>query len=140
MTLPSSLPEFQPKMEGLLALPALDRADPHDDLPPVPGWSGRGVGGVWSDDLVGTTQHNHHWPQAFLHVITWGCQMNVYDSVHAWLTSFMPLGYALTETPDGTMVIPNTCHIREKAADKVFSELGRLTPIGRKRGQPKAGG
>lgn len=61
-----------------------------------------------------------------LHVITWGCQMNVYDSARM-ADVLAPLGYAPTATPDGAdMVILNTCHIREKAADKVFSELGRL--------------
>jgi len=61
-----------------------------------------------------------------LHVITWGCQMNVYDS--ARMTDVLaPLGYAPVETPEGAdMVILNTCHIRDKAAEKVFSELGRL--------------
>ncbi len=61
-----------------------------------------------------------------LHVITWGCQMNVYDS--ARMTDVLaPLGYAPHDTPEGAdMVILNTCHIREKATEKVFSELGRL--------------
>jgi tRNA-2-methylthio-N6-dimethylallyladenosine synthase len=61
-----------------------------------------------------------------LHVITWGCQMNVYDS-RRMSDVLAPLGYAPTDTPDGAdMVILNTCHIRDKAAEKVFSELGRL--------------
>jgi tRNA-2-methylthio-N6-dimethylallyladenosine synthase len=61
-----------------------------------------------------------------LHVITWGCQMNVYDSGRM-ADVLAPLGYAPAEVPDGAdMVILNTCHIREKAAEKVFSELGRL--------------
>jgi tRNA-2-methylthio-N6-dimethylallyladenosine synthase len=61
-----------------------------------------------------------------LHVITWGCQMNVYDSGRM-SDVLAPLGYAPTDTPDGAdMVILNTCHIRDKAAEKVFSELGRL--------------
>ncbi len=61
-----------------------------------------------------------------LHVITWGCQMNVYDSARM-ADVLAPLGYASAETADGAdMVILNTCHIREKAAEKVFSELGRL--------------
>ncbi|HUB10722.1 MAG TPA: tRNA (N6-isopentenyl adenosine(37)-C2)-methylthiotransferase MiaB [Acetobacteraceae bacterium] len=61
-----------------------------------------------------------------LHVITWGCQMNVYDSARM-ADVLAPLGYAPTPVPDGAdMVILNTCHIREKAAQKVFSELGRL--------------
>ena len=55
--------------------------------------------------------------------------MNVYDS--ARMTDvLMPLGYILSDTPDDAdMVILNTCHIREKAAEKVYSELGRLNKI-----------
>ena len=61
-----------------------------------------------------------------LHVITWGCQMNVYDSARM-ADVLAPLGYAPVSAPDGAdMVILNTCHIRDKAAEKVFSELGRL--------------
>jgi tRNA-2-methylthio-N6-dimethylallyladenosine synthase len=61
-----------------------------------------------------------------LHVITWGCQMNVYDSGRM-ADVLAPLGYGLTAEADGAdMVILNTCHIRDKAAEKVFSELGRL--------------
>jgi tRNA-2-methylthio-N6-dimethylallyladenosine synthase len=59
-------------------------------------------------------------------VITWGCQMNVYDSGRM-ADVLAPLGYAPAAEPDGAdMVILNTCHIRDKAAEKVFSELGRL--------------
>jgi tRNA-2-methylthio-N6-dimethylallyladenosine synthase len=61
-----------------------------------------------------------------LHVITWGCQMNVYDSGRM-ADVLAPLGYAPASDPDGAdMVILNTCHIRDKASEKVFSELGRL--------------
>jgi tRNA-2-methylthio-N6-dimethylallyladenosine synthase len=61
-----------------------------------------------------------------LHVITWGCQMNVYDSGRM-ADVLAPIGYAPVSSPDGAdMVILNTCHIRDKAAEKVFSELGRL--------------
>jgi tRNA-2-methylthio-N6-dimethylallyladenosine synthase len=61
-----------------------------------------------------------------LHVITWGCQMNVYDSGRM-ADVLAPLGYGPAAAPDGAdMVILNTCHIRDKAAEKVFSELGRL--------------
>lgn len=61
-----------------------------------------------------------------LHVITWGCQMNVYDSARM-ADVLAPLGYTPVGKPDGAdMVILNTCHIRDKAAEKVFSELGRL--------------
>ena len=64
-----------------------------------------------------------------LHVITWGCQMNVYDSLRM-ADVLAPLGYAPTDSPAGAdMIILNTCHIRERAADKVFSELGRLRVI-----------
>jgi tRNA-2-methylthio-N6-dimethylallyladenosine synthase len=61
-----------------------------------------------------------------LFVKTYGCQMNVYDSTR--MTDLLtPLGYAMADAPeDADMVILNTCHIREKAAEKVYSELGRL--------------
>jgi tRNA-2-methylthio-N6-dimethylallyladenosine synthase len=61
-----------------------------------------------------------------LHVITWGCQMNVYDSARM-ADVLAPLGYAPVSEPAGAdMVILNTCHIRDRAAEKVFSQLGRL--------------
>ena len=64
-----------------------------------------------------------------LHVITWGCQMNVYDSGRM-ADVLAPLGYAPAPEPDeADMIILNTCHIRDKAAEKVFSELGRLRRI-----------
>ncbi len=57
---------------------------------------------------------------------TYGCQMNVYDSARM-ADVLAPLGYGACASPeDADMVILNTCHIREKAAEKVFSELGRL--------------
>ncbi|WP_459695621.1 tRNA (N6-isopentenyl adenosine(37)-C2)-methylthiotransferase MiaB [Acidisoma sp. C75] len=59
-------------------------------------------------------------------MITWGCQMNVYDSGRM-ADVLAPLGYGPTEDPAAAdMVILNTCHIRERATEKVFSELGRL--------------
>ncbi|MXV35338.1 MULTISPECIES: tRNA (N6-isopentenyl adenosine(37)-C2)-methylthiotransferase MiaB [unclassified Saccharibacter] len=64
-----------------------------------------------------------------LHIITWGCQMNVYDSARM-ADVLRPLGYAPVDRPENAdMIILNTCHIREKAAEKVFSELGRLRKI-----------
>jgi len=64
-----------------------------------------------------------------LHVITWGCQMNVYDSARM-ADVLAPLGYGPAATPaEADMVILNTCHIREKATEKVFSELGRLREV-----------
>ena len=61
-----------------------------------------------------------------LFIKTYGCQMNVYDSARM-ADLLAPLGYAPADAPDDAdMVILNTCHIREKAAEKVYSELGRL--------------
>jgi tRNA-2-methylthio-N6-dimethylallyladenosine synthase len=61
-----------------------------------------------------------------LFIKTYGCQMNVYDSVRM-AELLAPLGFAPTDgAADADMVILNTCHIREKAAEKVYSELGRL--------------
>jgi len=61
-----------------------------------------------------------------LFVKTYGCQMNVYDSGRM-VDLLAPLGYQTVDAPDhADMVIINTCHIREKATEKVFSELGRF--------------
>ena len=61
-----------------------------------------------------------------LFIKTYGCQMNVYDSARM-ADALAPLGYGAADTPEAAdMVILNTCHIREKAAEKLFSELGRL--------------
>jgi tRNA-2-methylthio-N6-dimethylallyladenosine synthase len=66
-----------------------------------------------------------------LYVKTYGCQMNAYDSAKM-ADLLAPLGYAATEVPEGAdMVILNTCHIRERAAEKVYSELGRLKKLKR---------
>jgi len=68
-----------------------------------------------------------------LFIKTYGCQMNVYDSARM-ADVLAPLGYGLTGAPEAAdMTILNTCHIREKAAEKVFSELGRLRAIKRER-------
>lgn len=57
---------------------------------------------------------------------TYGCQMNVYDS-ERMADLLKPIGYEMAAAPDDAdLVILNTCHIREKAAEKVYSELGRL--------------
>jgi tRNA-2-methylthio-N6-dimethylallyladenosine synthase len=69
-----------------------------------------------------------------LYVKTYGCQMNVYDSARM-ADLLAPLGYAPTDAPDtADMVILNTCHIREKAAEKVYSELGKLRKMKEARG------
>ncbi|GBQ81346.1 tRNA 2-methylthioadenosine synthase MiaB [Acetobacter malorum DSM 14337] len=65
--------------------------------------------------------------------------MNVYDSARM-SDVLRPLGYQPVDTPDAAdMIILNTCHIRDRAAEKVFSELGRLRKIKEARetaGQP----
>lgn len=61
-----------------------------------------------------------------LYIKTYGCQMNVYDS-ERMAGLLKPYGYEVAEDyQDAGMVILNTCHIREKAAEKVYGELGRL--------------
>jgi tRNA-2-methylthio-N6-dimethylallyladenosine synthase len=64
-----------------------------------------------------------------LFVKTYGCQMNAYDS--ARIADLMaPLGYGPAQSAeDADMVVLNTCHIRERAAEKVYSELGTLRDL-----------
>ena len=72
-----------------------------------------------------------------LYVRTYGCQMNVYDT-ERMEESLAALGYEAVAEPRGAdMIILNTCHIREKAAEKVFSDLGRLRAF--KQEKEKAG-
>ena len=64
-----------------------------------------------------------------LFIKTYGCQMNVYDS-ERMADVLRPLGYALADAAeDADLVVLNTCHIREKAAEKVYSEIGRLKAL-----------
>jgi tRNA-2-methylthio-N6-dimethylallyladenosine synthase len=75
-----------------------------------------------------------HSPKKRLFLRSWGCQMNVYDSSRM-ADVLAPLGFTPADTPEGAdMVILNTCHIREKATDKLFSELGRYRAL--KAGSP----
>ena len=61
-----------------------------------------------------------------LHIKSYGCQMNVYDA-QRMVDTLAPEGFIETANPDDAdLVILNTCHIREKASEKVYSELGRL--------------
>ena len=63
-----------------------------------------------------------------LFIKTYGCQMNVYDS-ERMAETLGAQGYVATDTvDDADMVLINTCHIREKASEKLFSDLGRLRP------------
>jgi len=64
-----------------------------------------------------------------LHVKSFGCQMNVYDS-HRMADTLAPEGFVEIDAPEGAdLVILNTCHIREKAVEKVYSELGRMRKL-----------
>src|SRR6056297_2448603 len=64
-----------------------------------------------------------------LYIKTYGCQMNVYDS-ERMAEAMGSAGYVETDTPDDAdMILLNTCHIREKAAEKVYSELGRFRSL-----------
>jgi tRNA-2-methylthio-N6-dimethylallyladenosine synthase len=70
-------------------------------------------------------------PMKKLFVKSYGCQMNAYDAVK--MTDLLaPLGYAPVDAAEGAdMVILNTCHIRERAVEKVYSELGKLKQLKR---------
>ena len=70
--------------------------------------------------------NEHVRPSKKLHIKTYGCQMNVYDS-ERMADLLRPLGYEMSDSASGAdLVVLNTCHIREKAAEKVYSEIGRL--------------
>ena len=78
-------------------------------------------------------------PQKRLYIKTYGCQMNVYDS-ERMADVLRPLGYGLTDEPEGAdRVVLNPCHIREKAAEKVYSELGRIKAMKRRKAEAGAG-
>ncbi|MEO6380895.1 MAG: tRNA (N6-isopentenyl adenosine(37)-C2)-methylthiotransferase MiaB [Nitrobacter sp.] len=65
-------------------------------------------------------------PPRKLHIKSYGCQMNVYDA-QRMVDALAPEGFVETaSTEDADLIILNTCHIREKASEKVYSELGRL--------------
>ena len=64
-----------------------------------------------------------------LFIKTYGCQMNVYDS-ERMAEALGAEGYETTEAiDDADMILLNTCHIREKAAEKLYSDLGRMKPL-----------
>ena len=75
---------------------------------------------------MGATTTGMNGSKKLLYVKSFGCQMNVYDS-RRMADTLAPQGYAETAEPENAdLVILNTCHIREKAAEKVYSELGRV--------------
>ena len=68
-----------------------------------------------------------------LHIKTWGCQMNEYDSSKMADLLDATHGYTLTEeAEDADVILLNTCSIREKAQEKVFHQLGRWRPLKKK--------
>jgi tRNA-2-methylthio-N6-dimethylallyladenosine synthase len=68
-----------------------------------------------------------------VHIKTYGCQMNAYDSVRM-AEALAPDGYDETDDLEAAdLIVLNTCHIREKAAEKIYSELGRLRLIRNRR-------
>jgi tRNA-2-methylthio-N6-dimethylallyladenosine synthase len=74
-----------------------------------------------------------------LFIKTYGCQMNVYDS-ERMAEAMGADGYVTTETADDAdMVLLNTCHIREKAGEKLYSDLGRLRELKRDKPNLKIG-
>ncbi len=73
-----------------------------------------------------------------VHIKTFGCQMNVYDS-ERMEEALAPLGYVATErAEDADLIVLNTCHIRERAVEKVYSQIGRLRDL--KEGRRAEGG
>ncbi len=80
--------------------------------------------------MASRTSHNiMTTPSKRVFIKTYGCQMNVYDS-EQMNTLLRNQGYSDTQTAeDADLIILNTCHIREKAAEKVYSELGRMRPL-----------
>src|SRR5664279_390614 len=64
-----------------------------------------------------------------VHIKSFGCQMNVYDS-HRMADTLAPAGYSDTaRIEDADLIILNTCNIREKAVDKLYSEIGRIREL-----------
>jgi tRNA-2-methylthio-N6-dimethylallyladenosine synthase len=71
--------------------------------------------------------------QRKVHIKTFGCQMNVYDSERI-VELLAPQGFAETaDVEEADVVVLNTCHIREKAAEKVYSDLGRIREVKERR-------
>ena len=64
-----------------------------------------------------------------IYIKSYGCQMNVYDS-NRILDLFKNQNYEIADDPkDANLTVLNTCHIREKAAEKVYSDIGRINKL-----------
>ncbi|PSJ58068.1 tRNA (N6-isopentenyl adenosine(37)-C2)-methylthiotransferase MiaB [Kumtagia ephedrae] len=89
------------------------------------------------EPVIGTGAQTQGGKKVF--VKTYGCQMNVYDS-QRMTDALVADGYAATDRmEEADVVLLNTCHIREKAAEKVYSELGRIREVKREREKAGAG-
>ena len=74
-------------------------------------------------------QEQQRQQQKGVYIKTYGCQMNLYDS-QRMRDALSMQGYKAVDSPEAAdLVILNTCHIRDKAAEKVYSELGRLKKL-----------
>src|SRR5665213_4512243 len=83
----------------------------------------------WRGHWQGAVETSKPPPMKKLFVKTYGCQMNAYDSARI-ADLLAPLGYGAAAGPEeADMVVLNTCHIREKAAEKIYSELGKLRAL-----------
>jgi tRNA-2-methylthio-N6-dimethylallyladenosine synthase len=92
------------------------------------GWKHEAHQGVAGPSANNLTPPGMHRPRK-VHIKSFGCQMNVYDS-HRMADTLAPAGFSETaRIEDADLVILNTCHIREKAAEKVYSELGRVRAL-----------
>ena len=64
-----------------------------------------------------------------IYIKSYGCQMNVYDS-NRIIDLFKYENYEVADDPkDADVIVLNTCHIREKAAEKVYSDIGRINKL-----------
>ena len=113
-------------------LAALREESLQNDPPTERVASGRFWGSVtqgWQSQPIAVGHEEHMARSKTVHIKTFGCQMNVYDSER--ITEALAAdGYTATENAEAAdVIVLNTCHIREKAVEKVYSELGRLRQI-----------
>jgi len=81
-----------------------------------------------TEEVAGGPRTPAH-PSRRVFIKSYGCQMNVYDA-ERMADLLAPLGYSQADSPgEADLVVLNTCHIREKAAEKVYSELGRVRAV-----------
>ena len=82
--------------------------------------------------LLKTNMSNILETKKSIYIKSYGCQMNEYDS-NRIKDLFVDQGYSVSNNlEDASLVVLNTCHIREKAAEKVYSDIGRINKIKKK--------